>query len=80
MASGGRVPAEVVWPAEMRAIEGILQARPMRENRNWYPGESVARLVGENIEHGLGIGREPPWLKALKNGRPHRASPTGEGG
>jgi hypothetical protein len=35
----------------MGTIEAILLMRPV-ENQNWEPGESVAQLARENLEHG----------------------------
>jgi hypothetical protein len=38
-------------PGDMGTIEAILLMRPV-ENQNWEPGESVAQLARENLEHG----------------------------
>jgi len=48
--NGGR-PLPVTWPEEMNEIENILAGRPNAANRNWRPGESLALLHAENIEH-----------------------------
>lgn len=37
-------------PAKFRnEIENALLDRPALENRNWYPSESVAELIAENV-------------------------------
>lgn len=41
------------WPANVREIERVLLARPVPGTRHWSPGETLAELVAENIEHGL---------------------------
>jgi ribosomal protein S27AE len=51
MAANGGQPMQVLFPAEQRTIETILLMRPV-ENRNWQPGEGVAALARENLEHG----------------------------
>jgi hypothetical protein len=43
----------VTFPAEVPAIEVVLQERPERRRQNWEPGETVELLEAENIEHGL---------------------------
>lgn len=45
----------VVWPSAKteRGIEEALGARPAR-NAHWSPLESVADLVAENVENGVG--------------------------
>lgn len=45
----------VEWPQERTEIEVELQLRPVPSTRNWIPGEPVAHLTAENIEHGLVI-------------------------
>lgn len=50
---GGRVMI-VAFPDKQKAIEAALLRREMG-NRNWGPGESLADLVRENAEHGLGV-------------------------
>lgn len=42
------------WPAERNAIEQTLAARPVPGTRNWWPSETVADLVRENVENGVG--------------------------
>lgn len=34
----------VTWPADAAAIEEELDRRPRAQNRNWFPGETVASL------------------------------------
>jgi hypothetical protein len=45
----------VTFPAgsEVEEIEAVLELRPERKRQNWEPGETVERLVAENLEHGL---------------------------
>lgn len=43
----------VVWPQAVAAIEEVLEVRE-DTNANWLPGETVADLLAENVEHGLG--------------------------
>lgn len=47
-----RTEYHVIWPAERRRIERLLSPRPIA-NQNWLPGETLADLLAENIEHGL---------------------------
>jgi len=58
--NGGRWFA-VTIPANREAIEAELLKRPWNGrnpadavNRNWEPGETVAMLRQENIDHGIG--------------------------
>lgn len=44
----------IVWPVERGEIERLTLVRPVK-NRNWTPGESVALLVAENLEHEVRI-------------------------
>jgi hypothetical protein len=51
----------VTVPANWEAIEAELLKRPWNgrnpadaKNRNWEPGETVATLKQENIDHGIG--------------------------
>ena len=51
----------VTVPDNRKAIEDVLLKRPMNgrnpadaKNRNWEPGETVAALKQENIDHGIG--------------------------
>lgn len=39
-----------IFPRNRKAIELLLMGRPV-ENRNWYPGESLAQLRAENEAH-----------------------------
>ena len=41
-------------PPERTEIEAALAPRPP-EHRNWLPGEPVATLRAENIEHGAEV-------------------------
>lgn len=43
---------EVEWPAFADEIEALMGVRPL-ENRNWWPGETVADLEAENVAHGV---------------------------
>lgn len=43
----------VRWPEDRAAIENLLSARELRANRNWLPGESVADIHRENLDHGI---------------------------
>jgi len=40
----------VVFPKNRQAIETALLQRP-EPNRNWYPGETVTKLLAENKAH-----------------------------
>lgn len=42
-----------VWPAKAAEIEALLNLRPLQVNRNWVPGETLADLHIENLEHGV---------------------------
>lgn len=58
---GGKwLPA--AYPADLPAIEDALLVRPP-QNRNWWPGESVADLLAENDANAAAIiahiGRSP---------------------
>jgi len=44
----------VVVPERYAEIEALLKERPLPQNRNWLPGETVDDLLRENQEHGLG--------------------------
>jgi hypothetical protein len=50
----GHVWRTVVWPKERRNLEAELLVRPDRETRSWRLGESIADLVKQNAEHGVG--------------------------
>lgn len=43
---------QLEWPADRRQIERIVSHRPI-SNRNWYPWETVDKLLEENAAHGL---------------------------
>lgn len=48
-------PYEVRWPTERAEIDRVLSLRPVPATRNWFPGETVAQLVAENMEHKVGV-------------------------
>lgn len=48
------VSYDVLWPDHAR-IDAILSHRPDKLNQNWVPGESIGRLVAENLEHDLKV-------------------------
>lgn len=56
--SGGKW-REIVMPADREEIEEILLMRPgfrdANRNRFWFAGESVEKLLMENVEHGVNI-------------------------
>lgn len=41
---------KAVFPENRAEIEALLAVRPL-QNRNWYPGETLAQLEAENQEH-----------------------------
>jgi hypothetical protein len=43
----------VVWPDDREDIELLLGNRPLPEQRNWEPPETVGDLRRENIQHGV---------------------------
>jgi hypothetical protein len=43
----------VVIPGNRVLIERVLMHRPVRQNRNWYPFETLADLQRENRDRGL---------------------------
>jgi hypothetical protein len=48
---------DVLWPGPVVAkrISQLLNQRPDAKNRNWTPGETIGRLVEENLEHGCTV-------------------------
>jgi len=46
-------PRPVDFPAQWRAIERVLLARPMATTRGYIPSETLNSLRAENIAHGL---------------------------
>lgn len=44
----------VNWPITRRAIEVLLGKRPSIRNRNWLSNETVADLVRQNKDRGIG--------------------------
>ena len=51
--NNGRAYHNVAKPNNRIKVERALLKRPEQENRNWKPGETVAQLLAENIEHGV---------------------------
>ena len=49
------IETEVAFPTddECAAIVQLLAVRPVPSTRNWLPGEPVADLAAENVEHGV---------------------------
>jgi len=45
--------ADIVWPSNLEDIERLLMMRPDPIARNWFPGETLADLLAENIRHGI---------------------------
>jgi hypothetical protein len=43
----------VIFPEKRAQIESVLLLRENLVNRNWSPGETVADLEAENVEHGV---------------------------
>lgn len=46
----------IVWPDDPddpQAIESVLNLRPLAENQNWTPGQTVADLEQENTDNGV---------------------------
>lgn len=48
-------PVAVPSAADRAAIEAALSVRPSPSACNWEPGESIADLLAENTEHGVGV-------------------------
>ncbi len=46
-----------LWPAPELAEQllAVLALRPMPSTRNWLPGETVADLLLQNTQHGIGV-------------------------
>ncbi len=44
-----------VMPNDAGAIQRLLDKRPSRANRNWYPTETLEDLKAENVTHGVAI-------------------------
>jgi hypothetical protein len=40
------------WPPDKAEIERILRLRPAAKHMNWHPGETLADLRLQNIQHG----------------------------
>ena len=45
-------PLKVIIPRNRKAIEAILEKRPL-ENQNWEVGETIDNLLKENAENGV---------------------------
>lgn len=52
-AFGGRM-RPIIIPENYKEIEAALLLRPDETTRNWLPGETVADLLHENEQHGIG--------------------------
>lgn len=55
----------IEWPPDPLAIETVLSWRPDEKTRNWEPGEMIADLLRENVEHGVPI----PGVPVLEPGQ-----------
>lgn len=53
-ASIGGKYRRVILPKDVAGIAAALMERPLPQNRNWRPGETVAMLRADNQQHGLG--------------------------
>lgn len=40
-------------PEQLEQIEALLARRPLPQQRNWHPGETLAQLEAENIAMGV---------------------------
>jgi len=49
-AAHGHKYRRTVFPKARKRIEALLMMRPV-SNRNWYPGETISTLEGENEQH-----------------------------
>lgn len=47
--------SKLKWPLNMEQIDRTLTPRPVPQTRNWVPGETVADLERENVEHKVGV-------------------------
>lgn len=56
--------ADVIWPPNLDDIAYVLAMRPIPDTRNWYPHETVAELLEENVAHGI----TPPAIPGLPPG------------
>jgi len=45
----------VEWPMTADMIVAVLMQRPRKDNRHWWPWESVEDLLVENMTHGFGV-------------------------
>lgn len=52
---GNLLPVLVPGPQKRRSIEVYLRARPVPDNRNWFPNETVAELRDQNRSHHLDL-------------------------
>lgn len=46
---------DILFPDTSDDITRLLDLRPRRINRNWYPGETLDDLKAENVTHGAKI-------------------------
>jgi len=51
-AAGGKW-VKVEFPENLERIEELLLRRPLPENRNWFPYETIAVIEEENKAHGI---------------------------
>jgi hypothetical protein len=62
----GHATERIVWPRRFEEIMEVLNRRPMKQTRNWYPrdhpvavrfkvphGQTPAELLAEGEEHGV---------------------------
>lgn len=65
------ITCRAVWPSNVREIESLLNLRPLPINRNWLPGETLADLHVENLEHGIFDPRmlDPAVVDATPDGK-----------
>lgn len=55
MEANGGLPMRVYFPKEYLEIENVLSMRINPATRNWTPGETVAGLARENLDHKDGL-------------------------
>lgn len=51
--------------SERRALESVLQARPVPQTRNWYPHETMLDLIEENTARDLPVSKGATFRQAL---------------
>lgn len=69
--SGCGLRCRAQWPPNLADIEAVLSLRPAEETRNWLPGETIADLHVENLEHGIFDPRmlDPEVVLAVPDGK-----------